>query len=77
MNTSARAPRSLSAYVQPVAERYLTRLADGVRGAGFHGQLYVLQSNTGVDTVEGQADSDHDGRVGPASGFWGLRSSVA
>jgi N-methylhydantoinase A len=42
----------LSAYVQPVAERYLTRLADGVRGAGFHGQLYVLQSNTGVDTVE-------------------------
>ena len=62
----------LSAYVQPVAERYLTRLADGVRGAGFHGQLYVLQSNTGVDTV------DRTKRIpitmvesGPASGFWG------
>jgi N-methylhydantoinase A len=62
----------LSAYVQPVAERYLTRLADGVRDAGFHGQLYVLQSNTGVDTVEKTK------RIpitmvesGPASGFWG------
>jgi N-methylhydantoinase A len=62
----------LSAYVQPVAERYLTRLADGVRNAGFQGQLYVLQSNTGVDTVE------RTKRIpitmvesGPASGFWG------
>src|SRR5439155_14998273 len=30
----------LSAYVQPVAERYLGRLADGVRQRGFDGQLF-------------------------------------
>ncbi len=42
----------LSAYVQPVAERYLSRLSAGVRDAGFAGQLYVMQSNCGVDSVE-------------------------
>ena len=56
----------LSAYVQPVAERYLGRLATGTRDAGFGGQLYVMQSNCGVDSVEKtQRDPDHDGRVGP------------
>ena len=62
----------LSAYVQPVAERYLRRLRDGVTGAGFKGQLYVMQSNCGVDSLESAA------RIpitmvesGPASGFWG------
>src|SRR5580765_7410494 len=42
----------LSAYVQPVAERYLSRLSAGARDAGFGGQLYVMQSNCGVDSVE-------------------------
>ena len=62
----------LSAYVQPVAERYLTRLAEGVRSDGFGGQLYVMQSNCGVDSI------DHTREIpitmvesGPASGFWG------
>lgn len=62
----------LSAYVQPIAERYLRRLRDGVTGAGFAGQLYVMQSNCGVDSLESAA------RIpitmvesGPASGFWG------
>ena len=62
----------LSAYVQPAAERYLGRLSDGVRARGLTGQLYVMQSNCGVDTVE------RSGAVpitmvesGPASGFWG------
>jgi len=62
----------LSAYVQPVAERYLTRLAEGIRTVGFHGQLYVLQSNTGVDTVEKTSQIPIAMvESGPASGFWG------
>ena len=62
----------LSAYVQPVAERYLQRLNAGVRELGFSGALYVMQSNCGVDTV------DSASRIpitmvesGPASGIWG------
>ena len=42
----------LSAYVQPVAERYLTRLATRLGGRGFGGQVYVMQSNCGVDSLE-------------------------
>jgi N-methylhydantoinase A len=65
----------LSAYVQPIAERYLSALhagvaAEGFRGAG--GAPYIMQSNCGVDTLE------HVKRIpitmvesGPASGFWG------
>ena len=62
----------LSAFVQPVAERYLKRLNAGVRDLGFSGALYVMQSNCGVDTV------DSASRIpitmvesGPASGVWG------
>ena len=62
----------LSAYVQPVAQRYLRRLADGLNGGGFGGSLYVMQSNCGVDSLEAVS------RIpitmvesGPASGFWG------
>jgi N-methylhydantoinase A len=62
----------LSAYVQPVAERYLSRLHDGVARDGFEGRPYIMQSNCGVDTLE------HVKRIpitmvesGPASGFWG------
>jgi N-methylhydantoinase A len=62
----------LSAYVQPVAERYLTRLATGVREAGFDGQLYIMQSNCGVDSVEKtKAIPITMVESGPASGFWG------
>jgi N-methylhydantoinase A len=61
----------LSAYVQPVAERYLVRLADSAAGAGFGGQLYVMQSNCGVDSVE-QTRQVPITMVesGPASGVW-------
>lgn len=62
----------LSAYVQPVAERYLSRLVHDVRGRGFDGPLYVMQSNGGVDSVE-QASQVPITMVesGPASGFRG------
>jgi N-methylhydantoinase A len=62
----------LSTYVQPIAERYLTRLADGVRERGFDGQLYIMQSNCGVDSVERTKEIPITMiESGPASGFWG------
>lgn len=62
----------LSAYVQPLAERYLSRLEAGVKDAGFRGQLYIMQSNCGIDTV-GHAKEIPITMVesGPASGFLG------
>ncbi|WP_448956079.1 hydantoinase/oxoprolinase family protein [Labrys neptuniae] len=62
----------MSAYVQPAAERYLTRLDEGLRAKGFAGNLFIMQSNCGVDSLESVS------RIpitmvesGPASGFWG------
>lgn len=62
----------LSAYVQPAAGRYLTRLEDRLRGLGYGGSVYVMQSNCGIDTL------DHARQApitmvesGPASGMWG------
>ena len=62
----------LSAYVQPVAERYLGRLDKGLRSKGFSGSPYIMQSNCGVDSLRAVS------RIpitmvesGPASGFWG------
>jgi len=62
----------LSAYVQPIAERYLTRLSDGMRERRFDGQLYIMQSNCGVDSVEKTREIPITMiESGPASGFWG------
>ncbi|MGE0503542.1 MAG: hydantoinase/oxoprolinase family protein [Rhizobiaceae bacterium] len=62
----------LSAYVQPTAQRYLSRLAGGLKEKGFGGSPYIMQSNCGVDSLESVS------RIpitmvesGPASGFWG------
>lgn len=62
----------LSAYVQPVAERYLRRLDAGLKEKGFTGSPYIMQSNCGVDSLEAVS------RIpitmvesGPASGVWG------
>jgi N-methylhydantoinase A len=62
----------LSAYVQPTAERYLSRLQQGANDNGFKGQLYIMQSNCGVDSIE-QTKQIPITMVesGPASGFWG------
>lgn len=61
----------LSAYVQPVAERYLGRLADGLDDGGFAGQLYVMQSNCGVDSVAKTKETPITMiESGPSSGFW-------
>lgn len=62
----------LSAYVQPVAARYLGNLRDELHGSGFHGNLYVMQSNCGVETLESvSATPITMVESGPASGFWG------
>jgi N-methylhydantoinase A len=62
----------LSAYVQPAAERYLSRLHAGLKDKGFSKSPYIMQSNCGVDSLESVS------RIpitmvesGPASGFWG------
>jgi N-methylhydantoinase A len=62
----------LSAYVQPIAERYLRGLNNGLTQRGFDGQLYIMQSNCGVDTVDrSSAVPITMVESGPASGFWG------
>jgi N-methylhydantoinase A len=62
----------LSAYVQPVAERYLSRLAARVREREFEGPLYIMQSNCGVDSVDKTKETPITMvESGPASGFWG------
>jgi len=62
----------MSAYVQPTAERYLTRLKDGLAGKGFTGNLFVMQSNCGVDSLESVKKIPITMvESGPASGFWG------
>jgi len=62
----------LSAYVQPVASRYLGRLEDGLASKDFGGQLYVMQSNCGVDSLAATREIPITMvESGPASGFWG------
>jgi N-methylhydantoinase A len=62
----------LSAYVQPVAEGYLSRLASSARSEGFDGPLYIMQSNCGVDSIEKTRETPITMvESGPASGFLG------
>jgi N-methylhydantoinase A len=58
--------------VQPIAERYLRALDDGLKARGFEGHLYIMQSNCGVDTIDrSSAVPITMVESGPASGFWG------
>ncbi len=62
----------LSAYVQPVAARYLARLNEGLKSRGFTGSPYIMQSNCGVDSLEATSKTPITMvESGPASGFWG------
>lgn len=62
----------LSAYVQPAAERYLQRLNQGLSTKGFDGNLFIMQSNCGVDSLESVSKIPITMvESGPASGFWG------
>jgi len=62
----------LSAYVQPVAARYLGRLDEGLKSQGLKQTPYIMQSNCGVDSLEAtSAVPIAMVESGPASGFWG------
>jgi N-methylhydantoinase A len=62
----------LSAYVQPIAESYLERLERGLKANDFRGQIYIMQSNCGVDSLAAtKAIPITMVESGPASGFWG------
>ncbi|SDG82593.1 hydantoinase/oxoprolinase family protein [Pelagibacterium luteolum] len=62
----------LSAYVQPKAQRYLEKLETGLKDKGYRGQLFIMQSNCGVDSLEAtKAVPITMVESGPASGFWG------
>ena len=62
----------LSAYVQPTAERYLSRLHNGLKAKGFDKSPYIMQSNCGVDSLESVSKIPITMvESGPASGFWG------
>ena len=62
----------LSAYVAPIAGRYLERLESGLQAANFASPLYVMQSNCGVDSLAATREIPITMvESGPASGVWG------
>ena len=62
----------LSAYVQPVAARYLGKLDEGMTAKGLVNSPYIMQSNCGVDSLAAtSAVPIAMVESGPASGFWG------
>jgi len=62
----------LSAYVQPVAHRYLDQLTGALYDAGMRCTPYIMQSNCGVDTVKSARQIPITMiESGPASGIWG------
>jgi N-methylhydantoinase A len=62
----------LSAYVQPVAARYLAKLDNGLKTQGLKNNPYIMQSNCGVDSLPATSKTPITMvESGPASGFWG------
>jgi N-methylhydantoinase A len=62
----------LSAYVQPIAHRYLDDLTGCLAEAGMTCTSYIMQSNCGVDTVKSARQIPITMiESGPASGMWG------
>ena len=62
----------LSAYIQPVAARYLHNLDAGLKSRGFKGSPFIMQSNCGVDSLAATSKTPITiVESGPASGFWG------
>lgn len=62
----------LSAYVKPIATKYLNNLTDNLRKLGYKNNLYIMQSNGGITTVEDvKANPITLIESGPASGMLG------
>lgn len=62
----------LSAYVKPIATKYLNNLAHNLQKKGYHHNLYIMQSNGGITTVDDvKANPITLIESGPASGMLG------
>lgn len=62
----------LSAYVKPIANRYLDSLKTSLTKRGYRGATYVMQSNCGITTFERASEVPITMvESGPASGVWG------
>ena len=62
----------LSAFVQPVAARYLSQLDEGLKARGLPKSPYIMQSNCGIDSLAATSKIPITMvESGPASGFWG------
>lgn len=62
----------LSAYVHPIAKRYLGQLEAGLKARGLRSAPYIMQSNGGVTTVHGARNNPIAlVESGPASGVLG------
>jgi N-methylhydantoinase A len=62
----------LSAYVKPIANRYLDNLKTSLKRRGYRGATYVMQSNCGISTLERAREVPITMvESGPASGVWG------
>jgi N-methylhydantoinase A len=62
----------LTAYVHPVAKRYLEKLRGELERGGFRGAPYIMQSNGGIETLEAVARNPITMvESGPASGVLG------
>lgn len=62
----------LSAYVQPIAHRYLDDLTGSLAKVGMTCTPYIMQSNCGIDTVKNARQIPITMiELGPASGVWG------
>lgn len=62
----------LSAYVKPIATKYLNNLTHHLKNLGYKNNLYIMQSNGGITTVEDvKANPITLIESGPASGMLG------
>ncbi len=61
----------LSAYIHPVAKRYIESLEEKLASKGFKEKLYLMQSNTGISNVDAVKDNPISMiESGPASGIF-------
>lgn len=61
----------LSAYVAPIAKRYMARLAASLAAEGMKCRPYIMHSSCGVDTVEGASARPISLiESGPSAGVW-------
>jgi N-methylhydantoinase A len=69
---------TISAYVQPVMDRYIARFGDQLSGGGFKGRFSVMQSNGGRLPAEAMRDHAVTALLsGPAAGVMGAARQAA